>query len=294
MRTSKLVLALVLALLVAFGVVGTAAMAIPTDTTALRNAVSVERIMKHERAFQKIADSNGGTRVTGTQGYDASADYVAGKLKAAGYNVTVQEFTHPFFQVRTRYYLLANRPDGQVVRRGHRLQYRCLLRSTADSGNLVDAPVVPTNDIIMPPTPTPSSSSGCEAGDFPTPSATEDQVALIQRGTCSFRLKADNAQAAGYDAAIIFNEGQPLRDASSSSAAGSAGRGSTSQYLLPASPSARNFTTTMYPARRSASRRTPSRRSAPRATLSPTIRAGAPTAPSWWVHTSTPSQTGRA
>ena len=52
-------------------------------------------------AFQKIADSNGGTRVTGTQGYDASADYVAGKLKAAGYNVTVQEFTHPFFQVLT-------------------------------------------------------------------------------------------------------------------------------------------------------------------------------------------------
>ena len=67
MRTSKLVLGLVLALLVAFGVVGVAIAAVPTDTTALRNAVSVERIMKHERAFQKIADSNGGTRVTGTR-----------------------------------------------------------------------------------------------------------------------------------------------------------------------------------------------------------------------------------
>ena len=67
MRRITVVLGLVLALLVAFGVVGVAIAADPTDTTALRNAVSVERIMKHERAFQKIADSNGGTRVTGTR-----------------------------------------------------------------------------------------------------------------------------------------------------------------------------------------------------------------------------------
>ena len=211
MRTSKLVLALVLALLVAFGVVGTAAMAIPTDTTALRNAVSVERIIKHERAFQKIADSNGDTRVTGTQGYDASADYVAGKLKAAGYNVRVQEFTHPFFRVRTPPTFSQTAPTPKSYVEGTHFNLAAYSGSTADSGNLVDAPVVPTinNSIIMPPTPTPSSSSGCAAGDFAPASTTVDQVALIQRGTCPFRQKADNAQAAGYDAAIIFNEGNP-------------------------------------------------------------------------------------
>jgi Zn-dependent M28 family amino/carboxypeptidase len=209
MLKTKLVLALVLALLVAFGVVGTAAMAIPTptDTTALRNAVSVERIMKHERAFQKIADSNGGTRVTGTPGYDASADYVAGKLKAAGYNVTVQEFTHPYFEERTDTTFSQTAPEAK----SYSEETDFHIAAYSGSGNLVDAQVVPTNDIIIPPTPTPSSNSGCEAEDFPTPSATEDQVALIQRGTCSFRLKADNAQAAGYAAAIIFNEGQPGR-----------------------------------------------------------------------------------
>ena len=37
-------------------------------------------------------------------------------------------------------------------------------------------------------------------------------MALIQRGTCDFHVKAENAQAAGYDAAIIFNEGQPGRE----------------------------------------------------------------------------------
>ena len=209
MRKTNLVFALVLALLVAFGVVGTAAMAIPTptDTTALRNAVSVERIIKHERAFQKIADSNGGTRVTGTQGYDASADYVAGKLKAAGYNVTVQEFTHPFFQVLTPTTFSQTAPTPKSYVEGPEATADFNLAGYSGSGDLVDAPVVPTNDIIIPPTPTPSSSSGCEAGDFPTPSTTERQVALIQRGTCTFRAKAENAQAAGYDAAIIFNEG---------------------------------------------------------------------------------------
>jgi Zn-dependent M28 family amino/carboxypeptidase len=36
-------------------------------------------------------------------------------------------------------------------------------------------------------------------------------VALIQRGTCDFVVKAENAKAAGATAAIIFNEGQPGR-----------------------------------------------------------------------------------
>ena len=43
MRRITVVLGLVLALLVAFGVVGVAIAAVPTDTTALRNAVRVER-----------------------------------------------------------------------------------------------------------------------------------------------------------------------------------------------------------------------------------------------------------
>jgi Zn-dependent M28 family amino/carboxypeptidase len=57
-----------------------------------------------------------------------------------------------------------------------------------------------------------SSTSGCEPTDFVPASPTEPQVALIQRGTCTFEIKATNAQAAGYDAVIIFNEGQPGRD----------------------------------------------------------------------------------
>ena len=47
-----------------------------TDTSALREAVTVDGILAHEQAFQAIADANGGTRAAGTPGYEASGDYV--------------------------------------------------------------------------------------------------------------------------------------------------------------------------------------------------------------------------
>ena len=56
-----------------------------------------------------------------------------------------------------------------------------------------------------------SSNAGCEPGDFAAASATAPQIALIQRGTCDFIVKARNARQAGYDAVIIFNEGQEGR-----------------------------------------------------------------------------------
>ena len=60
--------------------------------------MTVNGILQHERAFQRIANDNGGTRASGTPGYDASAEYVADRLRQAGYKVTVQEFTFPFFR----------------------------------------------------------------------------------------------------------------------------------------------------------------------------------------------------
>ena len=50
-----------------------------------------------------------------------------------------------------------------------------------------------------------TSTSGCEAADFAGFPA--GNIALLQRGTCTFELKAENAAAAGATGIVIFNQG---------------------------------------------------------------------------------------
>ena len=77
------------------------------------------------------------------------------------------------------------------------------------SGSGVATGAVRAIDPVIPPTPEPSSTSGCEAADFVGFPA--GGIALIQRGTCLFADKVANATAAGAVAVIIYNEGQPGR-----------------------------------------------------------------------------------
>jgi Zn-dependent M28 family amino/carboxypeptidase len=174
------------------------------NTTRLRNAVTVGGILAHERVFQRIANQNGGTRASGTPGYDASADYVARRLRAAGYTVTEQEFIFPFYRELTPAELEQTSPTP--------IDYETGTFDYSGSGELT-GPVFATNDIEIPPNPNPppNSTSGCEPGDF-APAPAEPAVALVQRGTCTFGDKVANAKAAGYDAVIIFNEGNPGRE----------------------------------------------------------------------------------
>ena len=214
MRTKKIASVLALALLAALLAVG-AASAAPGDATdptlsasaKLRKAVEPASILVHERRFQGIADDNPnaqgvGTRASGTPGYKASADYVAGKRRKAGYEVSRQTFEFPFFEELEPAELQQVSPAQE--------DYETATFEYSGSGD-VTGELVPTEDILIPPPAQPGSTSGCEPEDFVPASATEDQVALIQRGTCTFSVKAANAEAAGYDAAIIFNEGQEGR-----------------------------------------------------------------------------------
>ena len=53
-----------------------------------------------------------------------------------------------------------------------------------------------------------ASSSGCEDADFPAGAdSLAGKVAVIQRGTCDFGLKAVNAQNHGAEGVLLFNEG---------------------------------------------------------------------------------------
>lgn len=65
-------------------------------------------------------------------------------------------------------------------------------------------------DVQFPPAPAPNTStSGCDAADFAGFPA--GAIAIIQRGACTFAVKAMNAKAVGAAAVVIFNEGQTGR-----------------------------------------------------------------------------------
>src|SRR5215216_1010564 len=171
---------------------------------ALRTAVTVAGIRAHLAALQAAADRHDGNRAAGTPGYDASVDYVVSQLRAAGYTPEVQRFQAGQFRERNR--PLLELADGGGTDLGTGGDYRTF--EFSGSGD-VTAPVQPV-DLRLPPGQTPdSSTSGCEPADFT--GFPRGAVALLQRGTCPFRTKVDNAQRAGAAAAVIFNEGQADR-----------------------------------------------------------------------------------
>jgi len=163
----------------------------------LLECVTVDGVREHQAALQAIADANGGIRTSGTPGYDESVDYVAARMTAAGYDVTVQPFQFNSFIVLGPSTLEQTAPV--VLPYVEETDYT--LMSQTDAGDAtglvtaVDLDLGPGN----------SSTSGCEAADFAGFPA--GHIALIQRGACAFGLKADNAAAAGAVGAIIFNQG---------------------------------------------------------------------------------------
>jgi Zn-dependent M28 family amino/carboxypeptidase len=185
--------------------------AVPTDTTELRKAVTLAGVRAHQEALQNIADANGGTRASGTSGYVASADYVQEVLEGLKgpdgdgyYSVVQQAFDYEFFVVDADPVLDATGAGVGPYEPGVDIGVM-----EYSGGGDVTAAVTPVDLVLPPAAQANTSTSGCEASDFAGFPA--GNIALIQRGTCTFRLKADNAAAAGASAAIIFNEGQEGR-----------------------------------------------------------------------------------
>jgi Zn-dependent M28 family amino/carboxypeptidase len=153
--------------------------------------VTVEGVREHQAAFQAIADANGGNRAGNSPGYLASVDYVVEKMTAAGYNVTLNGFPYSFFPpvvLQQTAPIVASYESGAFEGSGD--------GSVSASITPVDLNLVPPYDPV---------TSGCEATDFAGFPA--GNIALIQRGTCTFAQKVENAEAAGAAAVIIFNQG---------------------------------------------------------------------------------------
>src|SRR5215475_7534558 len=171
--------------------------------------ITQSELWNHMKKFQAIADANPSpadghpSRNSGEPGYKASADYVAQVMKDAGYNVTIQQYTFT-------YYAYTGIPTfSQSSPVSHDFVLNDEWGPGQSTGSVTDGMVQPAGGIVLPPTPSPTSASGCSASDFS--GFAPGRIALIQRGSCNFGVKVQNAQAAGASGVIIFNEGNPGR-----------------------------------------------------------------------------------
>jgi len=205
-KKSLLIRLLVVCALVVPIAVQFASAAVSVDTSTLRASVTVDGVRVHQQAFQDFADANGGTREASSPGYFDSVYYVADLMSGAGYDVTVQEFEFPFFQELEPAVLEQTAPNPTVYPYFDVAGFATMEYSGSGDVTAIAEGV----DLILPPAAAANTStSGCEASDFA--SFTAGNIAVIQRGSCTFALKAQNAEAAGAVGVIIFNEGQPGR-----------------------------------------------------------------------------------
>ncbi|SEL10097.1 PA domain-containing protein [Blastococcus sp. DSM 46786] len=191
----------------------------------LLECVDLEDVLEHQRAFQKIADNSDDpvypdSRAAGTDGYADSVEYVAGLLEDARMDVTLDpvEITFNFPAVLRQLTPVAEEYETGVF--------------TGSGSGTVEGTVVPVDINLVGDR---ASSSGCEAEDFTGVDLSGPaDIALVQRGTCNFGDKVVNAQTAGAEAVIIFNQGNgPDRMELIVANAATLGDGSTVEHGIP-------------------------------------------------------------
>ena len=161
-----------------------------TISEALRAAVEPAGIRQHLDQLLEIAEANDGIRAAGTPGYAASVSYVADELRAAGYAVTVDEFTFPFFIETAPAELAVN---GQTFVGADHL-HALIFSASGD----ITAPVVA---VAVSDDGRPIGSGGCDSDDwvdFPA-----GAVAVVGAGPCGRRQMVDHAQTADAAALIV-------------------------------------------------------------------------------------------
>jgi Zn-dependent M28 family amino/carboxypeptidase len=163
----------------------------------LLECVTLKGVMQHQRRLQAIANDHDGTRASGTPGYDASARYFANRMREAGYEVRRQVFDAFQFEELGPSELQQVGPTPVDYVAGTDFIATPHSEEGATSGlvRAVDVQLGLGN----------TSSSGCEPADFA--GITPGDIALIQRGTCTFEIKGNNAAAAGASGIIFFNQG---------------------------------------------------------------------------------------
>ena len=123
----------------------------------LREAVTLGGVRDHQQALQNIATMNGGNRASGTAGYEASVDYVVGRLERAGYDPQIQEFNFKSFEELAPATFARTSPDPRDF-----TDEEFQIMSYSGSGD-VTAALTPVDLVLPPGAAANTSTSGCEA-----------------------------------------------------------------------------------------------------------------------------------
>jgi Zn-dependent M28 family amino/carboxypeptidase len=155
----------------------------PDFAASLRGRVTTDAMMAHLTKLQDIANANGNTRAVGTPGYDASVDYVVGKLRDKGFDVQTVQFDARVF----------HSDPGSVTVADKKFDARAL------EFTLATPPVGVTGPLVAVPV---DASPGCNASDYDN-LPINGAVVLVDRGTCPFAQKENAAVQRGAVAMVV-------------------------------------------------------------------------------------------
>nr|WP_296773050.1 M28 family peptidase [Rhodococcus sp. (in: high G+C Gram-positive bacteria)] len=155
------------------------------DGPGLADAVTGDAVVAHLQELERIATDNNGNRAAGTSGYDASVDYVKGKLESAGFDVETPEFEFDQFTADTQ---LLSAGDRQLS-----VSALTYSPSTPDDGITARVVAAPKDD-----------SPGCEATDYDGLDLA-GAIVVVDRGVCPFGAKQTVAADLGAVAVIVVN-----------------------------------------------------------------------------------------
>ncbi|MFE0100348.1 M28 family metallopeptidase [Streptomyces sp. NPDC059009] len=169
----------------------------PHDRPAKQGAKLAKKLVKassgksahrHLEKFQEIADAHGGNRAAGTPGHDASATYVYGQLKKAGYKVKYQYFTfHESTTLREKLSVVAPQP------RDLRTTAFEFSKATPKGGLKAQLAAARVDE-----------TPGCTPDDYTSDTFT-GKIALVKRGACTFGEKEAAAAQAGAAGILVYN-----------------------------------------------------------------------------------------
>lgn len=150
----------------------------PVSSEELQALISADELYSGSAQLQAFADANGGNRVFGGPGHQATVDFLFEVLDQTGYyDVSLQEFVAPYSGGPAELTVDGEEIDADIM-------------TYTASGEASGALILVEN-------------LGCDASDFPP--EVEGAIALISRGDCTFGVKSANAFTAGAAGTVIYN-----------------------------------------------------------------------------------------